>query len=144
MLKSVKKNERNVGSLSERKQFWLSVRDKLKTEKMKLIQIKRRHKNTKRSLSSTNDYRITYDMFDEPSEMKKIKFNSKHQEKKMEEPMKGYLDDMSLLMDDPLMGDISIIGSSYPAGKTSFAQWKQKKELSNLTIMEDNILWGWF
>ena len=139
MLKTVEKKKVNIGSLSERKQFWLSVRDKLKTEKVKLIQIKRRHKNTKRSLSSTNDYRITYDMFEVHSEVKKVNSNPTSQQRKMEEPKKGYLDDMSLLMDDPVLGDISIIGSSSPVVKT-YAQWKNKKELPNLTIMEDNIL----
>ena len=60
LIADMKTDYKAVTKHSERKLFWTAARDKLKPDRMKLIQIKKRHRNVKRSLSSTNDYRIAY------------------------------------------------------------------------------------
>lgn len=60
LIADIKPDNKTVTKHSERKLFWTAARDKFKPDRMKLIQIKKRHRNVKRSLSSTNDYRMAY------------------------------------------------------------------------------------
>ena len=60
LVSEMKVGNKAVANHSERKLFWTAARDKFKPDRMKLIQIKKRHRNFKRSLSSTNDYRMSY------------------------------------------------------------------------------------
>jgi hypothetical protein len=93
-----------------------------------------------RSISCVTDYRIRQPADEVEIYLRKKAVVRQQQEKRMmieERPMDRF-NDLTLMMEDPLGGDISIICSSSPT-KTSYSQWKKQTQkrsvLPNLTIL---------
>lgn len=85
--------------ISERKQFWLSIQKNIKPERLKILQIKKKRRFQKRSISCMPDYRTRNADAVEKYLMKKV--TTDHKKKKMMEeiPLEG-INDLTLLMND--------------------------------------------
>lgn len=124
--------------ISERKQFWQAIQQNIKPERLKILQIKKRHRFQKRSISCIADYRTSNTDEVEKYLRKKVATDQKKKEVMMEEIPFERMNDLTLMMNDSMGGDISIICSSYEPPKTTYSQWKKtqkRKALPDLTVL---------